>query len=288
MIESNMIADVKPKMRLKVTAPRVEGEDQSRSESTITSKITITKKAKGERKRARRGRRRKIKLMLAAGRTVVQIARILRCPEQTVRQHVRAIRDEARRRAAEEYGPAAAETGDLVEAVEAALQKVRSAQTEADPAKGTHRGLLALEIRTLHGMMDVRRDLATQRANADGAEPDALEDLSDEELLVKARELGIDTTPYERQLNVSSLTSNVYSPPEAVQSLRSEVQSPAEAVQGPELKVPSSEAEPPAEAGDSPGATVESLKLEVEGSGAEAGTAAVGGLESKAGGASAR
>jgi len=158
--------------------------------------------SKRTKKRATRRRRRAVEQMWAAGRRVDQIARLLRCPTQTVRQHVDAIRDAARRRAVARWGPGAAENGDLVEAIEDALQKVRGAQGESDPAKPTHRSLLQLELKTLGDMIDLRRTLAAARLSDPADDWRLPHNLSTEELLEEGRRLGLDTSGFERALRL--------------------------------------------------------------------------------------
>ncbi|MFH1731355.1 MAG: LuxR C-terminal-related transcriptional regulator [Planctomycetota bacterium] len=166
------------------------------------SKSKSKSKSKGEKKRERKKRRCAVAGMHAAGRRMIEIARALRCSEQTVRQHVRAIREAARRRVVAEWGPGAADTGEFVEAMEETLQKVRAAQGESDPAKANHRGLLQLELTTLREMMDLRREIAAARLAEGVDEWAGLEHLTNDELLQKARELGIDVSGFERALRL--------------------------------------------------------------------------------------
>ncbi len=162
---------------------------------------------KGAKKRATRKRRQEIARLHASGRTPYQIARLLRCSVETVRQHVTAIREAARQRMVCEWGPGAAETGDLIEGIESALQKVRAAQGDTDPAKSTHRGLLQLELKTLREMIDLRRELAAARTQANADAPGgwgAFEHMSNEGLIEQARELGIDVSGFERALKLAA------------------------------------------------------------------------------------
>jgi len=153
-----------------------------------------------ERKRATQRRRRAVARMLAAGKSLPEIARAIGRTERTVRQHVAALRRAAQRRAVAEWGTPAADTADLVEALEHALQKIRTALEDADAARPGYRGLLDLEVRTLRDLMAIRRDLAERRARLGPTEPDGPEAYTNEELLEQARELGIDTAPYEAAL----------------------------------------------------------------------------------------
>jgi len=138
--------------------------------------------------------------MLAAGKSLPDVARTLGCTEQAVRQHVTALRRAAQRRAVATWGAPAADTADLVEALENALQKIRTALEDTDAARPGYRGLLDLEIRTLRDLMAIRRDLAERRERLGPTEPDGPEAYTNEELLEQARELGIDTAPYEAAL----------------------------------------------------------------------------------------
>ena len=187
---------------------------------------------KGAKKRATRKRRQEIARMHASGRTPFQIARLLRCSAETVRQHVTAIREAARQRMVSEWGPSAAETGDLIEGIEDALQKVRAAQGDADPAKSTHRGLLQLELKTLREMIDLRRELAAARTQANADAPGGwggLEHLSNEEMIEQARDLGIDTSAFEQAVRLGARgteqPASAEVPDEKVESLTSNVSS---------------------------------------------------------------
>ena len=160
-------------------------------------------RTKGERKRRTRRRRRAVETLLDAGRSVGQIARELKCDETTVRQHASALREAAQRRAVAEWGPGARDTGDLVEGLEGALQKVRAALRQTDRDKPTHRGLLQLEIKTIQEMMTIRRELAAERGSRDTSEMDPYGWMSDEQLLAEARSLGIDVSQYEELLRES-------------------------------------------------------------------------------------
>jgi|GEM_PF-2530675 len=154
-------------------------------------------RTKGERKRLTRCRRTAVESLLDAGRSVAQVARELKCDETTVRQHATALREAAQRRAVAEWGPGARDTGDLVEGLELALQKVRAALRQTDRDKPTYRGLLQLEIRTIQEMMVIRRELAAARKNRDTSDVDPYEWMSNEELVAEARSLGIDVSPFK-------------------------------------------------------------------------------------------
>ena len=152
---------------------------------------------KGRKKHVTRDRRRAVARMLAKGESVETMAVFLGCGEHTVRQHVRALRRDAERRAAKEWTGSDAPTADLLEAMEAALQKVRRAQQDNETDRPNYRELIRLEVRTIRELIDMRREAATR-------EPAPLPDdeRSIEELLESARELGIDTTWYEEVLGL--------------------------------------------------------------------------------------
>jgi len=176
---------------------RIRNKRRNRAEKRQVPAGPGRERTKGERKRQTKWRRRAVEALLAAGRSVGQIARELKCDEATVRQHATALRQAAQRRAVAEWGPGARDTGDLVEGLEGALQKVRAALRQTDGDKPTHRGLLQLEIRTIQEMMTIRRELAAERGNRDTSEMDPYDWMSNEELLAEARSLGIDVSPYK-------------------------------------------------------------------------------------------
>jgi len=158
---------------------------------------TRRKRTKGEKKRSTRERRRTVARLLEKGKQVPEIARTLGCTEHTVRQHVAALRRAARERAmAEGQPPELAYIADLVEDLERVLQKVREAAEDVEPDKPNYRELLRLEARTLGELMAIRREVAAARPDDD----DPYARCSTEELLEEARELGVDTTYYERLL----------------------------------------------------------------------------------------
>ncbi len=146
-----------------------------------------------ERRRVTRERRRRIARMLDEGRSLPEIARACGCGLDAVRQHVRALRESAQSRAVDEWGAAASATADLVEALEAAVLKVRAAQDRTELDTPNYRKLVWMEVYAIRQLMTVRRELAAARK----AEPDAeseeveLTALSPEELVVTARAVGL-------------------------------------------------------------------------------------------------
>ena len=157
----------------------------------------VRKRTKGEKKRSTRERRRAVAGMLAKGKQIPEIARAMGCREQTVRQHVGALRRAARERAMAEGQPReVAWMADLVEDLERVLQKVREAAEDVETDKPNYRELLRLEIRTLGELMTIRREVAAARSEDEIPN----DECSTEELLERARELGIDTTYYEQAL----------------------------------------------------------------------------------------
>ena len=160
------------------------------------------KRTKGTRKLAARRRRHTVGHMLEQGRSVAEMARVLGCPEQTVRRHIAFLREQARERAAEEWGPGGGETADLVESLEGTLQKVRAAQAHAEK-ESSYRSLLLLEVQTIRELIAARRDIAMERRNRtqdDDALFKPLDEMSDAELLQCARDVGVDTRPFEAAL----------------------------------------------------------------------------------------
>ena len=162
-----------------------------------------SKRTRAAKRRASRRRRAIIRELLARGKSIEEIARWAWCSESTVREHVGALRRAAVRRMVTAYGPGAAEIGDLLEGLEAALQKVLGAEAAAERRSPNYRELVKLETRLLRELMGIRRELARVRLECEPesrSEPESesdLDGLTFREMLERARELGIDTTPYE-------------------------------------------------------------------------------------------
>ena len=140
--------------------------------------------------------------LLAAGRSVHDVARELRTTTDAVCRD----RRELRRRAANRQLAAEPEACAplLLEEAVAVVQKVRTAQTEAEKRDSTfYFNLLKLEWAMLVKLVEMTSPpRAKKAAEPADAEPD-LADCSNEELLAKARELGIDTTGFERALRAA-------------------------------------------------------------------------------------
>lgn len=186
------------------------------------------KLAHTERRRVTRERRRKVAELLAAGHSVAAAAAELHCGEEVVRRHARALREAARRRAVAEWGSETrAATADLIEAVDDALQKTRAAQLVVEQTSPDYRKLLWLEVYTLRQLADLRRELAAafaadERTAAEGDEFDEfgenVEDwdkLSNEEIMERATELGIDVSGFAEALRKLKAEEMGAEPPSA-------------------------------------------------------------------------
>ncbi len=155
-----------------------------------------------EQKRSPLERRRLVAELLAAGRTVPDVAQALRTTTATV------LRDlgELRRRAADRQlatEPEVCAPLFLEEAV-GVVQKVRTEQEEAEKHDSTfYFNLLKLEWAMLIKLVEMTRPPRTKKAGEPAGLEEDLADCSNEELLAKARELGIDTTGYERALRAA-------------------------------------------------------------------------------------
>ncbi len=146
-----------------------------------------------KRRRVTRERRARIARMLDEGRPLPEIARACGCGLDAVRQHVRALRESAQIRAVDEWGAAASATADLVEALEAAVLKVRAAQDRTALDTPNYRKLVWMEVYAIRQLMTVRRELAAARKADADAEPeeDDWAAMSPEELVVAARAAGL-------------------------------------------------------------------------------------------------
>ncbi|MFO7898244.1 MAG: hypothetical protein R6V58_04190 [Planctomycetota bacterium] len=163
------------------------------------------KKVRGQRRRGkpnrpltRRQRRRKVAELTRAGCPVHEIATELGVLERTVHRDVHDLRREAAER--DPWGDASATTSAFVEDLEAALAKVRKLQSELDAEKkksgNLYLNLMKLEFSMLTKCIELRMKLPDRED--DGPSEHELDDLSDEEALRIARELGIDLGRFAR------------------------------------------------------------------------------------------
>ncbi len=141
--------------------------------------------------------------MLAAGNNVGEIAAQLQVAEQTVHRDVKALRKAAGRRDPWE-DPAACAAG-FIEDAEDALQKVRSAQQAATPKKDQtiYHNLVKLEWTMLVKFIEMTQKQFRTRSEVNDDEEDAYREYTNEELLQKGRELGVDVTGFERALRAA-------------------------------------------------------------------------------------
>ncbi|MFW6108063.1 MAG: helix-turn-helix domain-containing protein [bacterium] len=162
-------------------------------------KVQATQRtSKRGRSLTRRQRRRKVAELTRAGAPVHEIAAELGVLERTVRRDVHDLRREAAER--DPWGDASATTAAFVEDIEAALAKVRKLQSELDDDKKTsgnlYLNLMKLEFSMLSKCIELRMKLPDRED--DGPSEHELDDLSDEEALRIARELGIDLGRFAR------------------------------------------------------------------------------------------
>jgi len=158
-----------------------------------------TKRAARRKPSEVRTRRRKVREMLAAGHGVAEIAEELGLGEHIIHRDVQALRRAAGRR--NPWGDPAACSAGFIEDAENALQKVRSAQEAAVPKKDQtiYHNLVKLEWTMLIKFIEMTQKLSQTRSEVtDDDEEDAYRDYTNEELLRKARELGVDVTGFER------------------------------------------------------------------------------------------
>ncbi len=151
---------------------------------------------------ARRTRRRTVAGLVAKGRTIGEIARELKTAEDTVCRDLKALRAAAAARRPWD-DPAACAAG-FIEAAEDALQKVRAAQHEADPASTLYLNLVKLEWTMLIKFIEMTA--APKYAANLTRETDDDQDfttLTNEQLLQKGREFGLDVAAFERALNAA-------------------------------------------------------------------------------------
>lgn len=147
-------------------------------------------------------RRQRIAELVSEGETVETIAEQLGTTPAIVRRTLRDLR----RRAAERdpWAEPDACHAAFIEAAEAALQKVRKAQQGSDDKSTAHLNLVKLEWAMLVRFIEMTAALAatdpTDATHNEATNDENILTYSNEELLRRARELGIDTSPFERAL----------------------------------------------------------------------------------------
>ena len=146
----------------------------------------------------RRARRRQVRSLLAKGKTIEEIAGELHVGEQTVYRDISALRRAAARR--KPWGDPAACAAGFIEAAEAALQKVRAAQQEAEANSTLYHHLVKLEWAMLVKFIEMTGPLGKKKSEGMDNEDERYAKRTTEELLLEAKDLGIDTTGFERAL----------------------------------------------------------------------------------------
>ena len=146
-------------------------------------------------------RRRRVADDVAAGKAVREIANELGVTEVTVRRDIKALR-----RAAAERDPWGERTGcaaTFIEAAEAALQKTRAAQSGVKHSSTIYLNLVKLEWAMLIKFIELTGQYGKKKSEATDNEREDESKYSNEELLQKAKELGIDVTPFEQALRAA-------------------------------------------------------------------------------------
>ncbi len=153
-------------------------------------------------------RRRKLTTLLAAGKTAAAAARELNVNENLVRRDIRALRRDAARR--KPWADPAACSAAFIEAAEEALQKVREAQREVEHDTTAYHNLVKLEWTMLVKFIDLTaaaarpgRNFSEQNEGINDEDED-ISKLTDQQLLRKAGELGIDVAGFERALTAAA------------------------------------------------------------------------------------
>ena len=151
-----------------------------------------------ERPRSAAARRRRVAQLLAGGKTLAEIAAALRSNEATIRRDIRALRRAAAER--EPWGDPAGCNAAFIEAAENALQKIRGAQGEVKAGSTAYHNLVKLEWQVLIKFIDMTTRAVKPTSESTLGEDEDLSGYTNEELLQKARELGIDVTGFEQAL----------------------------------------------------------------------------------------
>ena len=146
-------------------------------------------------------RRKSVSKLLRDGRTIEEIAQSLGASERTVRRDMRALRAASAKRRPWDDRPACAAA--FIEEAEAALQKVRAAQVEADNAN-THMNLVKLEWAMLIKFIELTAGpKAIGAVKQEKSQDDEFNQCTNEELIQRGRELGVDVGSFERALDAA-------------------------------------------------------------------------------------
>jgi len=181
---------------------KTSDDAQPRASKTNDELAALTRAFRKSKNRSPAARRKLVAALHAVGRSDPEIAEELRSTAKTIRRDIA----ELRRRAAEHQlarNPEACAPLFLEEA-EGVVQKVRQAQSDDNVKKdGTFfLNLLKLEWTMLVKLVEMTRPQAAKRDDPANDEDDDLSKYTNEELLQKARELGIDVSGFERALRL--------------------------------------------------------------------------------------
>lgn len=147
-------------------------------------------------------RRKLVAALHAAGRSDAEIAEELRSTVRTVRRDIAELRSRAAERQLATNPEACAPL--FLEEAEGVVRKVREAQCTQDLKKdGTfYLNLLKLEWAMLVKLVEMTRPQAAKKGDPVSDEDDDLSQYTNDQLLQKARELGIDVSGFERALRL--------------------------------------------------------------------------------------
>ena len=145
-------------------------------------------------------RRRSVSRLLREGRTIEEVMQLLNVPEHVVRRDIKALRAASERR--EPWAERAACAAAFIEDAEAALQKVRAAQADCDNAN-THMNLVKLEWAMLIKFIELTAGPKALGTATQEKANDELSNCTNEELIQRGKELGVDVTAFERALDAA-------------------------------------------------------------------------------------
>ena len=150
----------------------------------------------------REKRRRNVASLLRQGRMIHEIASQLKLPEETVRRDINALRLAAA--AHKPWDNPAACAAAFVESAEEALQKVRAAQEDAETTSTAYVNLVKLEWTMLVKFIELLSPKRGAARPEDLDDPDDFTRLSNQQLIAKGRELGVDITAFEHALTAAA------------------------------------------------------------------------------------
>ncbi|MFH1730752.1 MAG: hypothetical protein ABIF82_03755 [Planctomycetota bacterium] len=181
---------------------KTSDDAQPRASKTNDELIALARAFRKSKNRSPAARRKLVAALRAVGRSDPEIAEELKSTVKTVRRDIA----ELRRRAAERQlatNPEACAPLFLEEA-ESVVRKVREAQHAQGLKKdGTfYLNLLKLEWTMLVKLVEMTRPQAANKSDPANDEDDDLSNCTNQELLQKARELGIDVSGFERALRL--------------------------------------------------------------------------------------